>query len=173
MLSTKSIKFENVVLPERETVRVLFQGFDNVEIIDCSGMDFSKMYDLTGMFADAKKLTKIIWPNIDASEIKYFAEMFFNCESLEELDLSMIKFNDIYDTRYMFSGCKKLKKLTFPKYRTMTSAEGSKNMFFNCNSLKEIVCTLDFKNFCMENATNIALPFEMREDNSGTWTIID
>ena len=80
--------------------------------------------------------------------------MFYNCESIIELDLSRLNTEEVKDMSYMFSGCKNVSKINLSKLKTqnVTNMEG---IFYNCNNLTEI----DLSNFKTENLTNLKAMF--------------
>ena len=72
----------------------------------------------------------------------------------------------------MFDNCRRLEVLDLSKFNPegIISARG---MFYDCNSLRIIRCTEEFKNWCLNNKYKISLPSRIIEEKKFTWDIID
>lgn len=105
------------------------------EYLDVSGFDTSGAVSMALMFEANTKLKKIKGlENFDTSNVASFQEMFFNCHSIEELDLSNfdtrkadtvtpIRSDGKYPsdcTYFMLNGCRSLKKITLGENFTFT-----------------------------------------------------
>ena len=62
--------------------------------------------------------------------------MFYNCNSLINLDLSNFNTQDVADMSYMFYWCKSLTILNLSNFNTQ-NVINMRFMFFYCNSLKK------------------------------------
>ena len=103
----------------------------NIEIyINNKKMEFDNIYDsnenglINVKFKFNKLLTSIGW-------------MFLGCSSLETIDLSSFKTNNVSDMEYMFSDCSSLKSIDLSSFNT-NNVINMDNMFFLCSSLKSI-----------------------------------
>ena len=64
------------------------------------------------MFLNCSSLKKIIFPeNFNIENVKNMNNMFCNCSSLEEIDLTNFNTENITDMANILSGCNKLKKI--------------------------------------------------------------
>lgn len=137
----------------------MFDSCNSVESIDISGMDFSKTYSpyyfygMCKMFADCKKLKSIIFPShisFDNSNIS-MKTMFYNCYSLENLDLRCFDTSKVTNMEEMFLGCIALKDLNVSSFNT-TNVSTMHRMFESCNSL----ISLNLSNFDTSNVTDMS-----------------
>ena len=69
--------------------------------------------------------------------------MFNECTSLKELDLSNFNTNNVNDFSYMFYDCSSLEKLDISNFQT-GHVRYSEHMFYRCVSLKELKCESEF-----------------------------
>ena len=63
--------------------------------------------------------------------------LFYNCSSIQSLDLSKFKTDNVTDMSYMFSGCSSLKELNLSNFKTDNLTNMS-YMFYNCSSLSNL-----------------------------------
>lgn len=89
------------------------------------------------MFEDCIYLKKVNLSGWDTSNVDDMAQMFLNCESLEEIDgipdFDMSNVTHIYE---MFMNCKNLSELDL-SYWNISNIENMDNIFKNCNKLNE------------------------------------
>ena len=64
------------------------------------------------------------------------SRMFYNCSSLESIDLSSFNTTNVKDMRCLFSDCSSLKSIDLSSFNT-TNANNMSWMFNNCSSLKK------------------------------------
>jgi len=69
---------------------------------------------------------------------EFTGRFFYNCESLKDLDLSYIKFNDVYNYTYMFYNCKSLEEINL-KYSNAFNGPCYEGMFKECINIKHII----------------------------------
>lgn len=141
------------------SVYSMFDSCTSVESIDISGMDFSKtngsyfFYGMCKMFADCKKLKSIIFPShisFDNSNIS-MKTMFYNCYSLENLDLRCFDTSKVTTMEETFLGCIALKDLNVSSFNT-TNVSTMYRMFESCNSLT----SLDLSNWDTSKVSNMS-----------------
>ena len=103
-----------------------------IPIIDLSGWDTRSARVLSQMFDGSISTTKIIGlEHFYTANVVCFGQMFYNCNNLEELDLSSFDTRNARsgeptssngstseNTNWMFYGCRKLKKITLGKHFT-------------------------------------------------------
>ena len=91
---------------------------------------------------------------------------------LRTIKLNMSKAASLSDISRMFEDSTNLTSINFINFDTshVTTASG---MFHNCSSLNHITCKQAFKDWCITNQDEIELPTAMREDGTGTWTIVN
>ena len=61
------------------------------------------------MFYNCESLESIDLSSFNTNNVTNMSYMFYNCESLESLDLSSFNTNNVTNMSHMFSGCKSLK----------------------------------------------------------------
>ena len=101
-----------------------------------------------GIFEDKNDILNISVLACDTSKVTDMSSMFFNCSSLETLDLFNFNTSKVTDMSYMFNNCNKLNKVIVSK------DENTKNKIFEIlsslvgdweeekNNIKENICTL-------------------------------
>ena len=89
------------------------------------------------------------------SEISNMSCMFYNCESLTELDLSKFNTSKVINMINMFTNCNKLTNIKFPDNLNTNTVTNMRGMFADCSSLSN----LDLSNFNTDNVTNMYFMF--------------
>lgn len=84
--------------------------------LDVSGFDTSKVTNMCAMFDDCASLTELNVSGFDTSKVTDMDWMFGNCNALTELDVSGWDTSNVTDMSCMFDGCTDLKKLALPEY---------------------------------------------------------
>ena len=97
--------------------------------------------DASCMFAYFTNLTEIDFGGcLDTSNVTNMRNMFYECSSLTELDLSSLDTSKVTNMRSMFSSCSSLSKLDLSGFDS-SNVRDMKNMFYGCDSLKSLICT--------------------------------
>ena len=91
-------------------------------------------------------IRSITFDNVDTSKATVMSYMFFDCRSLESLDLSSFDTSNVTAMKGMFTGCGSLEKLDVSSFDTSNVTDMSE-MFSNCSSLEE----LDLRSFDTRN----------------------
>ncbi len=133
----------------------LFSGFTNlttIENINYFNTENVTEFDL--MFNNCQSLENIDLSLNNMSNGKTFNKMFANCTSLASITLNESIINDVQNTKEMFANCQSLSQINLNHFRTpnLTTTE---SMFSNCSSLTSI----DLENFNTQNVTNAAKMF--------------
>ena len=81
-------------------------------------------------------------------------DLFYECSSLKELDISKFNTDNVTDMSYMFYNCSSLKRLNISNFNTGNVTNMS-YMFYNCSSLKK----LEISNFNIEKVTALSYMF--------------
>ncbi|CAJ1179424.1 hypothetical protein LCR01_04540 [Companilactobacillus crustorum] len=92
---------------------------------------------------------------MDTSKVTDMSQMFLNCHSLKELDLSDFKTNQVENMSHMFAGCSGLQTLDITKFDTSKVTDMS-GMFAGCETLEE----LDLSNFDTKKVKTMSNMFE-------------
>ncbi len=122
------------------------------EINITGNIDFNKTdIQLKYLFGNCKNMVKINGlEKIDTSEVINMKEMFSDCSSLKELDVSKFNTSQVVNMSDMFHGCTVLTKLDLSNFDT-SKVTDMEWMFYACSSLKEI----DLSNFDTSKVTNM------------------
>ena len=92
--------------------------------------------------------------NLNTENVTSMLLMFYQCSSLESLDLSSFKTGNVTNMEQMFSHCSKLKSLNVSGFDTR-SVRSMYLMFYGLSSLT----SLDVSNFTNDNVTNMRMMF--------------
>lgn len=112
--------------------------------------DKMKLSDATSFFYNMKQVNEFVGlENFDISDVTSLQNMFYNCQSVEQLDLSTWDANNVTTMNSMFNGCKMLSSLILPFSDTSNNININ-TMFYKCSSLK----SLDLSSLDLSNVTN-------------------
>ena len=90
--------------------------------------------------------------NINLTDISF---MFFNCDTITEIDLSKFCTKNIFDMNSMFAGCINLKNIIFDKEICTKNVQNLSFLFYHCIKLTQI----NLLNFDTSNVTNMCNMF--------------
>ena len=93
----------------------MFSGCSSLETIDLSNFDFSNSgsYSIGGMFQNCHSLKSVKFPSdVHFNNNVTTKQVFYQCDSLETLDLSSFATTNVTSMDDMFSYCNSLKNLT-------------------------------------------------------------
>ncbi len=128
----------------------LFYNFSNVESIDLTYLDTSRVTNMSRMFLTCYSLKNVNLSNFDTSEVTNMQSMFRDCNNLTSLDVSHFDTSQVTDMSEMFSDCSTLTSLDVRNFDTEKVRE-MQCMFFGCNSLT----SLDVSNFDTRKVINM------------------
>ena len=81
----------------------LFYGFTNLENINLTYLDTSRVTDMSYMFYNCESLIGLDLSNFDTSKVMNMSYMFYHCESLTSLYVGNFDTSKVTDMSYMFS----------------------------------------------------------------------
>lgn len=135
-----SVSFKKGVI--LDSTHLDFKGWQRLHIVDLSGLDTSKLTDMSSMFEECENLDTLNLSGVNASNVTNMSRMFFRCNSLKSLDLSGLDTSHVTDMSYMFYniGCNSL---------DLSSLDTSKvakmrDMFSSTFSLRTIYASTKF-----------------------------
>ncbi len=139
----------------------LFEGCSKLKAIDLTGLDTSKVEDMSFLFDDCSALQTIELGGIDTSFVTNMMSMFYNCSALESIDVdidtsrvtnmsSMFKFYK-YTWPVEYTPESSLKHINFGSKFTTANVTLMSEMFYGCTQLEE----LDLSRFDRSNVTSI------------------
>ena len=173
----KTLKISNGLIPTSD-LSYMFQNCKDLVSISLENIDTLLVTDMSGMFYNCSSLKNIdpFVKNINVTNVTKMDYFFSGCFNLENVNLenwnlnlivSMSHFFDncknlisvilpnfgekLEDLSFMFSECKKLKKIFFLDKFNPINVKNTANMFYGCSSL----ITLDLTAFSGEKIKNI------------------
>ena len=134
----------------------------HIRSLDLSTFDTSNVWNMSFMFFGNHQLTSLNLSSFNTSKVQKMDWMFYGCVSLRQLDLSNFNTAETYDmdgmfshsgldsldlssfkthwlilyTRWMFKGCKDLKKIYVSSNWHTSSIKESEEMFLGCENLE-------------------------------------
>ncbi len=114
----------------------------------------SALEDMSMMFYNCQSLTDVEFSTFSTSSVTNLSGTFRECKSLESLNLSGFKTGNVISFATMFSGCSKLRNLDVSGFNTGSALYFSQ-MFQGCSSLKSI----DVSGFSSEKVINMSEMF--------------
>ena len=133
------------------STRGWFSNFGNLtSVVGLNNFDTSKVTDMRYMFFDCESLQSLDLSNFDTSKVTDMTSMFSGCNSLQSVDLSNFDTSKVSNMTSMFCGCNSLRSLDLSSFDT-SKVTDMRYMFENCNSLR----SLDLSNFDTSKVTNM------------------
>ncbi len=83
--TTLNVNTDSIKFVFSESVKGIFKGLSNLESIDVSGIDTSKVTDMEKMFYDCRGLTELDVSGFDTSQVTVMNWMFCGCSDLTSL----------------------------------------------------------------------------------------
>jgi len=116
---------------------------------------FKKLLSNTSyMFYDCSSLNSIDLSSFNATNINDMSNMISGCSSLKSIDLSSFNITNINNMNSMFSRCYSLKSINLSSFNA-TNVNNISEMFAGCSSLKSI----DLSSFNTTNINNMSYMF--------------
>ena len=103
--------------------------------------------------------TNLIFKDVDTGNVTDMHEMFFNCGSLNSLNLSGFNTSNVTDMHYMFTNCSAITSLDLSGFNT-SNVTNMMVMFHNCNALT----SLDVSGWNTSNVNNMRNMFHYCND---------
>ncbi len=172
---------ENVSMSMVTDMSLMFEGCENLKILDVTKFDTSNVKNMHGMFKGCSSLETLNISNFDTKKVENMSNMFDGCNSLASLDISSFNTENVQSMQMMFRDCESLEKLDLNHFITdrvvsmpemfagcsgLTALQISdfntsnvmymNGMFSNCNSLT----VLDVSTFCTDDVINMNGMFE-------------
>ena len=145
---TVNNNIRRIYLPEDSSY--LFADFPNLETLELSKFDTSRVKDMSYMFSLCKKLKQLDLSGFNTSNVENMMYMFMHCESLTELDLRSFNTARVRIMNSMFLWCRNLKKLDVSSFNT-SNVTSIDFMFCNLASITE----LDLSSFDLSKVREI------------------
>lgn len=114
---------------------------------------YEPITDLSKLFMSCGFKRIDLW-RLDTSKVENMSNMFYDCQSLIDLNLSYLHTESVTDMSSMFESCSNLEVLEIPHFDTRNVKNMSK-MFDRCKSLEE----LDLSSFDTRNVEDMGYMF--------------
>ncbi len=110
-----------------ETCRHMFSEWTNLVSVDLSGLDTSRVTDMTCMFYGCAALQTVNFQGVDASNVTSMSSMFNECSSIKSIDLSGINAARVTNIHTLFNNCFALESVDISSFTgsAITDAEAS------------------------------------------------
>ena len=126
---------ENVIIFKNKEIKPNKKTEENPKFLDAEkSYSYLKEFTFDNYFEESGYYYYIYSFKI---ELKNGSYLFYNCLSLEELDLSKFNSSNITTNYWMFRQCSSLKKINLTNFDTSNS-ENMSDMFYGCKLLEEI-----------------------------------
>ena len=129
-------------------------GLKNLEEIELTGFDTSKVKSMYLMFSYLKNLTKLDLTGFDTSNVTSMWKMFWGSEKLTNLNISNFNTKNVTNMEEMFSGLKSIEQLNLSSFDT-SSVTDMNNMFYGMSK----ITSLNLSNFDTSNVTDMSYMF--------------
>ena len=129
-------------------------GLKNLEEIELTGFDTSKVKSMYLMFSYLKNLTKLDLTGFDTSNVTSMWKMFWGSEKLTNLNISNFNTKNVTNMEEMFSGLKSIEQLNLSSFDT-SSVTDMNNMFYGMSK----ITSLNLSNFDTSKVTNMKYMF--------------
>jgi len=114
----------------------------------------NNLKNINYMFYNCESLTNINLSNFNTQTITNMSHMFSNCKSLTNINLSNFNTQNVKDMSDMLSDCKSLTNINLSDFNTQNVTNMS-GIFFNCKSLTNI----NLSNFKTQNVADMSYMF--------------
>ena len=119
----------------------MFHGCMSLDDLRMQGIDTSHVIKMNDMLQDCHSLERLDKTGIcdfDTSSLEYTCWMFYQCNSLIDIDLHKWTGTKIKDASDMFKDCHKLQRVDMRNLK-LDNLIGYQFMFGNCNNITEII----------------------------------
>ena len=114
----------------------MFQGCKNLECLNIS--NFKLKNNIRDLFANCYSLNELNLSGVTATNITNMQDTFWNCRSLKSLDLNDWDVQNLTTTHQTFSNCTALETLNISNWKTSDKLTRMHGMFYSCSSLKQL-----------------------------------
>ncbi|BDH63985.1 hypothetical protein MTP05_01700 [Enterococcus sp. PLM3] len=149
---TKKIIFEGPLKITRSMKNMFGWGGENITTIEnLDNIDTSSVTNMENVFGDCKSIEDIDISSWNTENVTSFVDMFYGCSSLKTIDLSNLNTSSAENMSEMFARCSSLIHLNLSSFET-ENVEEMRFMFTGCSSLTE----LDLSNFDTSSVTSMS-----------------
>lgn len=112
-----------------ESMAGYFEGFKALKMVDLSGLNASDTTDVSNLFYNCQSLEEINFGPNSFGSVDNWSQAFAVCKGLTELNLSDLDFGNVSNINLMFSWCNHLENLKLP-YLDEGNISSAKDVFY-------------------------------------------
>lgn len=115
-----------------------------VKHLDLSSLRTHNVTDFSDMFYNCDSLIDLNVDGFDTSNAEDFNGMFHGCHKLTQLNIKHFNVNSVLHMSYLFSGCRRLKVINLEGW-DFSQIRDANEMFGYCEKLEKIIANFNFK----------------------------
>lgn len=115
-----------------------------VKHLDLSSLRTHNVTDFSDMFYNCDSLIDLNVDGFDTSNAEDFNGMFHGCHKLTQLNVKHFNVNSVLHMSYLFSGCRRLKVIDLEGW-DFSQIRDANEMFGYCRKLEKIIANFNFK----------------------------
>lgn len=115
-----------------------------VKHLDLSSLRTHNVTDFSDMFYNCNSLIDLNVNGFDTSNAEDFNGMFHGCNKLTQLNVKHFNVNSVLHMSYLFSGCRRLKVIDLEGW-DFSQVSDANEMFGYCEKLEKIIANFNFK----------------------------
>lgn len=115
-----------------------------VKYLDLSGLRTHNVTDFSDMFYNCDSLIDLNVDGFDTSNAEDFNGMFHGCNKLTQLNVKHFNANSVLHMSYLFSGCRRLQVIDMEGW-DFSQVRDANEMFGYCEKLEKIIANFNFK----------------------------
>ena len=115
-----------------------------VKHLDLRSLRTHNVTDFSDMFYNCDSLIDLNVDGFDTSNAEDFNGMFHGCHKLTQLNVKHFNVNSVLNMSYLFSGCRSLKVIDLEGWN-FSQVENANEMFGYCEKLEKIIANFNFK----------------------------
>ena len=127
----------------------MFKECKRLTKLDASGWNTSNVTDMSNMFYYCTSLKELDVSGWNTSKVTNMSKMFYGCHALQTIELSGWNTSNVTNMGMMFNGCYALQSLDLSKWNTST-VTNMDMMFSGCNSLTTVMVSQSGANILEE-----------------------
>lgn len=115
-----------------------------VKHLDLRNLRTHNVIDFSDMFYNCNSLIDLNVDGFDTSQAEDLCGMFHGCHKLTQLNVKHFNVNSVLNMSYLFSGCRSLKVIDLEGWY-FSQVENANEMFGYCEKLEKIIANFNFK----------------------------
>ena len=137
---------QNILTFNTEGVTSMSGMFKDCKVkhLDLSSLRTHNVTDFSDMFYNCDSLIDLNVDGFDTSNAEDFNGMFHGCNKLTQLNVKHFNTNSVLHMSYLFSGCRRLKVIDLEGW-DFSQVSDANEMFGYCEKLEKIIANFNFK----------------------------